>query len=295
MKTKNRTLSKIEARLILDLEWHGKHIVHLKEIQSLLDVSKGHARFIAFKLVHNGWLERLRGGVFQLIPAERGLEAISDTSPFLATDVFQNPTFYSFGTACSFYGFTDQVFAEIFLASSKSRTPQHIRGKKYVFALVPRARFLAYQKVKAFGQPVQMATPERAVLDALERPRYAGDLAEVSRIIRVAWPKLDLGKLLDLLQIWKQSALVQRLGFFIDLHGIQIPPKFRAHLKKLVRSNNKIYLTTQGRWNTSTHLNSEWLIIENIPKSILLEGTENKRPYVPRKVLTTAGNEESQK
>lgn len=69
-----RTLSRNEARVVLDLEWRGQMTVTLAELRDMLGVSDGYARLMAHRLVMKGWLERLRPGLFQLVPAERGRE-----------------------------------------------------------------------------------------------------------------------------------------------------------------------------------------------------------------------------
>lgn len=289
MDTKDRTLSKTEAKLILEMEWRATRVVSLREIQSALGVREGHARFIAYRLVQKGWLERLRRGVFQLIPAERGREAVADTNPFLDVEIFRQPAFYSYGTACSHYGFTDQVFTEMYVATTKPRPSEDIRGKKYVFAMMKKERFFGFEKIAVLGTQAILATPERALLDALDRPQYAGGLAEVSRMVKRAAPRLDFHRLLEYVRSWKESALVQRLGFFLDLHHIELSKNHRMELKSLVKPGNKIYLAPRGRWNVPAHLNSEWIVVENVPKNILTENLEGRRPFVRKSKAGISG------
>ena len=95
--TNNRTLSKKEAKLVLELEWQGKQIISLDEIQKALGVDEGYSRSLAHRLVQKGWFERLRSGIFQFIPAERGLEAVGDTNPFLEQNVEATPWNHTIG------------------------------------------------------------------------------------------------------------------------------------------------------------------------------------------------------
>ncbi len=81
MNETERTLSKNEAKVVLDLEWRGQKAVTAAELRSMLGGSEGYARFFAHRLVEKGWLERVRPGLFQLIPADRGREGIGDTNP----------------------------------------------------------------------------------------------------------------------------------------------------------------------------------------------------------------------
>jgi predicted transcriptional regulator of viral defense system len=103
-----RSLSKNEAKVVLDLEWRGQTTVTLGELRQALGASESYARFLAHKLVQKGWLERLRPGLYRLVPATRGREGVADANPLAAGGVLIAPYFFSFGTACTFHGLTEQ-------------------------------------------------------------------------------------------------------------------------------------------------------------------------------------------
>ncbi|MFQ5831046.1 MAG: type IV toxin-antitoxin system AbiEi family antitoxin domain-containing protein [Candidatus Methylomirabilia bacterium] len=157
-----RTLSQTEAKVVLDLEWRNQKTVSLAELREVLGASEGYARKFAHGLVKKGWLERLRPGLFQLIPADRGREGVADTHPLTAGAMLVDPYFFSFGTACTHHGLTEQVFTEVYLACQERRRPEAIRGKRYVFIYVPERRFFGVAEINVLGQAVLMATIERA-------------------------------------------------------------------------------------------------------------------------------------
>jgi predicted transcriptional regulator of viral defense system len=274
----DRSLSKNEAKVVLDLEWHDQKTVTLEDLRTALSASEAYARYMAHRLVRKGWLERLRPGLFQLIPAHRGREAVADTNPLLAGAALARPYFFSFGTACTHHGLTEQVFAEVYLACCERRRPEKIRGARYVFAYVGEQRFFGFEETSVLGAAVQMATPERALMDALDRPHYAAGVGEVSRMVARSLPKLAPDKLVEMLERWGESALAQRLGYLADLHGVECSPTLRAELDRLVRPGSKILLGPRRRWGTSGTLARRWNIIENVPRNILVEtGLERRR------------------
>src|SRR5512143_3735123 len=134
-----RTLSKREADVVLDLEWRNEKTVTLAALRDALGASETYARKFAHGLVKKGWLERLRPGLFLLVPADRGPEGVADTNPLVAGAVLVSPYFFSFGTACTHHGLTEQVFAEVYIACQERRRPVTVRGKRYVFVEVPPA------------------------------------------------------------------------------------------------------------------------------------------------------------
>jgi predicted transcriptional regulator of viral defense system len=273
-----RTLSKNEAKVILDLEWRGQRTVSLLDLRSALGASEGYARYLAHQLVRKGWLERLRPGLFQLIPADRGPDAVADTNPLAAGAVLVRPYFFSFGTACTYHGLTEQAFAEVYVACRIRRRPQTIRGTRYVFAYASEKRFFGFGDASVLGTTVQMASPERALLDALGRPHYAGGLGEVSGMVRRSMPRLASGRLVEMIERWGECALAQRLGYFADLHGAGMPAAVREALERLARSGGKVLLGPRRRWGTSGRLVRPWNIVENVPRGVLVEkGTERRR------------------
>lgn len=280
VKTAERTLSKNESRVVLDLEWRGQKTVTLADIRTLMECSETYARYLAHQLVRKGWLERLRPGLFRLIPAERGREGVADTNPLAAGGVLVRPYFFSFGTACTHHGLTEQVFAEIYIACQQQRRAETIRGTRYVFVEVRPDRFFGFAEVNVLGETVHMATRERALLDALDRPRYTGGLGEVSRMVSRSGTKLSWDALLDLLRHWNESALVQRLGYLLDLHEVDLPAEQRAAVASLVRPGSKVHLGPRRTWGTSGKLVSPWNIIQNVPREALVEKGERPRRRV---------------
>ena len=275
-----RTLSQTEAKVVLDLEWRNQKTVTLAELREVLGASDSYARKFAHVLVKKGWLERLRPGLFQLVPADRGREGAGDTNPLAAGAVLVSPYFYSFGTACTHHGLTEQVFSEVYLACQEHRRPETIRDKRYVFVHVPEQRFFGFEEIAVLGHAVQMATTERAVLDAIDRPRHAGGIGEVSRIVARAANKVSWDTLLELTREWGSSALVQRLGYFLDLHRVPVPEQVCAALLKLVRPQSKIQLASRRKWGTTGKLVRPWNVVENVPREVLISREDKPRRRV---------------
>ena len=272
-----RSLSKNESKLILDLEWRGQRVVTLADIGKAMGCSDGYARFLAHQLVKKGWLERLRAGTFQLVPADRGREGVADTNPLAAGTVLVSPYFYSFGTACTQHGFTEQVFSEVYLVTQSRKRSQLVRGKRYVFVPVPAENFVGFSELKVLGVPVQMATAERALLDAIDRPRYAGGIGEVSRIVARGSQRVSWDALLALLRRFGESAVVQRLGYLLEINRVEVPAEVLSSLHDLVRKGSKIMLGSRTKWGVHGTLVRTWNVIENVPRDVLVSGDSAPR------------------
>ena len=191
-----------------------------------------------------------------------------------------SPYFYSFGTACTHHGLTEQVFSEVYLACQEQRRPETIRDKRYVFVHVPGQRFFGFEEISVLGHAVYMATTERAVLDAIDRPRHAGGMGEVARIVARAGSKVSWDALVELARKSSSSALVQRLGYFLDFHEADVPDEVRASLLALVRPQSKIQLGSRRKWGTTGKLVRPWNVVENVPHDVLISKGEKPRRRV---------------
>jgi len=271
-----RTLSENESKVVLDLEWRGEKTVTVSEIRRMLGCSDGYARFMAHRLVVKGWFERLRAGVYQLVPAARGREGVPDTNPLAAGAVLVSPYFYSFGTACTYHGLTEQVFSEVYVVTTSRRRPGIVRGKRYIFVPVTEARFYGFAEIKVLGAAVQMATAERALLDAIDRPHYAGGMGEVSRIVARASTRASWDVVVEFARRWSESALVQRLGYLVEINGVELPGDVMAGLRGLLRPGSKVVFGPRARWGSRGRLARPWNVIENVPRDVLV-GSDDKR------------------
>jgi|GEM_PF-1019341 len=126
-----------------------------------------------------------------------------------------------------------------------------------------------------------MATPERALLDSIDRPQFSGGLAEVSRIVAKAPARISWRVLLGYAKNWGESALVQRLGYLLDLHEVEVPASARKALIKLVNPTSKVHLGSRREWGTSGRLVQPWSIVENVPRDRLVETRAVRRAVKP--------------
>lgn len=142
----------------------------------------------------------------------------------------------------------EQVFAEVFLVTRTRRKPQLVRGKRYVFVPVPEEQFFGFSELTVLGAPVQMATVERALAHAVNRPRYAGGIGEVSRIVARVSRRLSWDALLDSLRRFDESSLVQRIGYLLELNRAEVPRETLDALHGIVRPGSKIPVGPGAKW-----------------------------------------------
>jgi len=271
----SRSLSELEAKLILHLEWEKQPVVTIEEVMTILDCSYDHARQLLHRLARRRWLVPLTPGKYELIPAERGEHAFPDTNPLFVGSALVEPYYFSYATAAFFYGLSTQAPAIVFLATTvrTGRRRYWVRGKEYRLVLQPPPKFFGAVEVDAYGSRVRMAEPEKAVVDALDRPEYAGDIPEIAGMLWHGQGGLDWGKLAAYSLRFESQALIQRLGYLIDLLHLPAAEPARAVLLAATGKSTP-YLGRSGHWGTGGDYDATWRVVNNIPRQELLSEIE---------------------
>ena len=147
---------------------------------------------------------------------------------------------------------------------------QGLRWKEYRLVLQPPHKFFGATKVDAYGSCVQMAEPEKAVLDCLDRPQYAGDIPEVAAMLWRSKGRLDWPRLADYARRFRSQSLVQRLGRLAHLLSLSLGNEARKRLLDGV-GKNTCYLGRPSRWG---EYNTTWQVVDDVPRRELLGDIE---------------------
>ena len=270
-----RSLSPIESKLVLHLEWERQPTVTIEEAMEILGCSYGHARKILHDLTEDRWLARITPGTYEFIPAERGEHAFPDTNPLFIGSTLVEPYYFSFATAAFFHGLSTQASATVYVATTvrKGRRLLTVRGKEYRLVVQPDHKFFGAEEVDAYGTQVMMARPEKTVVDALDHPEYAGDVPEIAGMLWRGRGQLDWVQLVDDALRFRSQALVQRLGYLADVLEAGMESDARDQLLAAVE-RGKTYLGRTSRWDTGGDYNATWQVVDNVPRRELLAEVE---------------------
>ena len=185
-------------------------------------------------------IEAIKGGLYALQGANE-----------LAIGSYLNwPSYLSFWSALSYYGFTDQLPKTMFYAATRFK--KRINNYKYV--TISKKRFFGYTKVG----DVIIAEKEKAIIDSLLFPKYAGGIKELAVCIKVAIKELDKNKLVDYATKTESKAALRRLGFILELIGLK-----EKILKKIAKRIGKGYELLDPSLPKKNNLNKRWLLDVN--------------------------------
>jgi len=154
---------------------HGA-VITFDQFSNLIDEDRQYTRIRINKLVKQGWLTRIKKGVYVLSDlSTRGSLSISHNA---IVNALVEEAYISFEIALQQHGFYDQFADNINAVSLKQYKTTTISGMTYKFIKTQKKYFYGWKIHHIDGQPTRIATPEKALIDFIQfhRNRYTTDL-----------------------------------------------------------------------------------------------------------------------
>lgn len=233
METNLRTLGPAEARVVLSFREQGRDVVEAADIIDLLR-SEQTGRKVIRNLLRKGWLTRLAGGRYMLLPPERGVESSGENNPLAVAAAVVEESYVGWWSAAAFHGFTTQMPATVFVAVKRQTRARTVEDTDIRFVTIPARKFFGASRYTVYARGTNISDPEKTVIDCIDRPDLAGGPAELTRIVHAATAEIKQGKLLDVALRMKSTSLLQRLGFLTDLVERPLQEELRARVRDAI-------------------------------------------------------------
>lgn len=274
MQNNLRTLGKAESRVVLSLREDGRSLVQTADIRDILgpEQSESTLRTVIRNLVRKGWLARIVGGKYMLLPPEHGPENLGENNVLALAASAVSPSYIGWWSAAAWYGFTTQKPMTVFVAVKRQTSPKTIEGNDVRFVSVTERKFFGYETHDIYGRVVPISTPAKTLIDCLDRPDLAGGPAELTRIAHSALGEVDAEAIVTAALAMKSKAVLQRLGFLSDLVERPLPDALRQTIRDAIPRSFRSHFGRQDRrdgdigyvaaWGLYVHARQEDLLAE---------------------------------
>lgn len=279
MQTDLRTLGPQESRLILSLREQDQQIVTAAEvIERLGSASTG--RKVIHNLLRKGWLSRLVGGRYMVLPPEYGPENLGEDNTLALAAAVVEPSYVGWWSAAAFHGFTAQKPMAVSIAVLKQAPARTIEGGDVRFVKVAARKFFGFEDYDVYGRRVALSTPAKTVVDCVDRPDLAGGPAELTRIVFGASTSVDAAEVANLADQMRSTALLQRLGYLADLAGWQLPPQVRTDLRAAIPASARAVFGRPERQVGDVGYAPDWGLMVHARRDDLLADVPRRRESI---------------
>lgn len=253
MTQNNTILSEKESFLLENLIAKYGLFVDFDQIYAQLgqDYTRQKAKKVVIKLTKNGWLVRIKKGVYYITNLES--RGFAGASVLVIAQAILDESYVSFEAALQYHGVFDQHTRTVISVCLKKKADKTIQGITYRFIKVSRKNFYGWQDSQIEGRTVKVATLEKAILDMIQSQRSVHSLDLVLEKLREHKDNFDLEKLNELAK--GQSITVQRIfGFLLDKAGMD-----SSSMHELLKNKDGASFMTKdsdvfsGKWNLYYH------------------------------------------
>jgi predicted transcriptional regulator of viral defense system len=270
-------LSPDEAKLVTIWESENKTIIRPSDVREALDCTTNYAYLLLHSLEDKKWIERISQGLYQFIPLSYGYpDRIPPTNSYVIGVSLIKPYYFSYYTSNSYYGLTTQIPYTVFIATTKKKPDFEWSGSNYKFITLSKNKFFGYRNEIIFDTKVNMAEPEKSLVDSFDKPKYVGGVDQLAGITWRGLSRVNKDKLVKYAVKMNSHSLIQRMGFIISFlteEDIVKPLSLKLENVLLNHVGGTVIYLDSKRPKTGK-LSKKWRIINNIPRSQMLSEIE---------------------
>ncbi len=245
--TKYTGISANETFLLSVIEKEDLPVFGVREAIALSGWSPSRVHNTLVSLTRKGLITRIKRNTYAVT------EQLGENVLRIATEVVK-PSYVSFWTALSYYGFTEQQVRSVQLVATKQVAVFRI-GR---FAPVEIVKFKPY---RFYGYErkggLVIAEPEKGLVDSLFRLDLCGGMDEFAKCLRNARPDLDGRKLVDYAIRFGNRSCVSRLGHIIERSDLKI------NVDRLLAERSRSFVPLNPKSARTGKYDRKWRVIIN--------------------------------
>lgn len=212
-----------ERQVVSALAALERPTVTADDVLSALPMKRGEANLVLSRLAKKGWLQRLRRGMYAVVPLSAQSPRVAIDDPLAAAMKLFDPCYISGWTAAEHWDLTEQVHNAVVVYSARPqrRSTHSMAGVTYRVRHISPDAIFGTTKLWSGTIAVEMANVHRTVLDILNAPEMGGGGRQMIDIVRAYWGKLeaDPQALLNMALRLGGGTLFKRLGFTTEMFG----------------------------------------------------------------------------
>ncbi|HUX79797.1 MAG TPA: hypothetical protein VMW10_08660, partial [Alphaproteobacteria bacterium] len=225
--------------------------------QEAFGVSREKASHMLWRLSKQGWIKKLKTGLYRVVPLESSDPSFTDENPWIIANELYAPCYIGGWTAANFWGLTDQLFLKTWVMTTRPvhKKTQSVSQHEYVLSQVKDESFFGLKIEWIENNKVLLSDPHKTLLDFLSFPDdyTAQTMVDITQSYLRSELK-DIHLLDQYTQKIANKSVLKRLGFLLEL----LAPDEKSLIEFCYKNISKGYssLSTQSpctkaisRWN----------------------------------------------
>jgi predicted transcriptional regulator of viral defense system len=214
----------------------GKPFVTPADVVDALGVDPGTAAKRLSRWAEDGWVRRVRRGLYIGVPVEAADPSAWSEDALLAATVVWSPCYFTGWTAANHWALSDQVFRTTVLKTSMRVRTSRDRLLDHEYLLAHSSEEALQWGIKSEwrdGTRLRFADPARTVIDVLDNPRLAGGIRHAAEITSTYLDDNAPEILIDYAERSGNHTVFKRLGYVTEALGLDQPHLVNASQDRL--------------------------------------------------------------
>jgi predicted transcriptional regulator of viral defense system len=197
----------------------GRRFITPADVVGTLDVDADTAAKKLARWAEDGWVRRVRRGLYIGVPVEATNPAAWSEDTLLVASEVWSPCYFTGWTAAHHWALTEQVFRTTVLKTAERvrTSPVHLLDHEYVVSHVSQDAFVWGLKTEWMADTrLRFADPARTVIDILDTPSLGGGIRHGAEVLVAYLDDHDWRQLVDYGDRLGNRAVFKRLGYLVE-------------------------------------------------------------------------------
>lgn len=183
---KPKGLGKKSRARLAEILRKTKASVSVQEAASILKIKEQAAGKILSRLAKDGWLYRVKKGLYVPVPLESPTIDTAIENPWVIAERVFSPCYIGGWSAAEYWELTEQIFRSVVVITAKRPRSKKalLGGIEFLLKSVSSRKIFGTSTVWKGNVRVQVSDPSRTIIDMLDDPQLGGGIRSVYDIFK---------------------------------------------------------------------------------------------------------------
>ena len=207
-------------RMLSTLQRESGGIIKIQDVPGILNTSKLVARKLLSRWQKQGWIARIKRGVYLPLPLEADSSERWTEDPWIIATILFDPCYIGGWSACEYWQFTEQVFREVMVFTTQGIRDrnQTILANAFKLKKIVPEKYFGTKTIWKGQMKLKVSDPTRTIVDLFDDPGTGGGFRQATTVLDayMSSANKNLIQLLEYMQMLGNKSLFNRIGYLFE-------------------------------------------------------------------------------
>ena len=229
----------------------ARRVIDTSLVQGTLDIPRHLASIYLSRWAKSGWIKRIKRGIY--VPIDWTIQdpSLPLEDPWIVAQALFSPCYIGGWTAAHHWGFTDQLFNDICIFSSRKldHSINQVGLQKFIVKRIAPKKIFGLKSIWHDNARVSISDPHRTIVDILADPDSGGGIRSVLDFLKeyLHSSHKNMQLLLHYAKQMENRTIFKRLGFLLSYIGFEDQQILSFCLESISKGYSHLDPSSKGR------------------------------------------------